>query len=561
MPIFLTVSLVLVLALTVFPILVLVLTSVRPRGEYGLDLGPITLDSYLALFQQSEVLQLVVNTFVYVTGTIVMGVLLAGFWAWLTERTDFRFKVLVRVLMLLTFALPSLVQGLGWTLLLNPNNGLVNLWLRGLFGLEVTVGPLNIYSMTSMIFVSGLLLTPPVYVMLAGVIRQLDYKLEFPAVLAGVPSRIMFLRIVLPLLLPGLLSVLIYTVMLMIQVFDIPLSIGLTAGIQVFSTRIYLLSSADMGQPNYNLAAAWGVILVFFAIALVSLYRRMTRLSERYAVISGKNYSLVRTPLGARRYAVYVFSFVFFCMALAPSLILAWTSLLPFYDAPSLEALKQVSLKNYFDLFDSSMFRRSLSNTTVLVIAGTTITMFFSFIVSYTTFRPTGRLQKLIDTMAFLPIGIPQIVLGLAVLLLYVRTPLYGTVLVIVLAQMSINMIFAIRTLSAGLLQVDRNIERAAEISGVSRANIMTRIMAPVIKTQFFNAWLLLFAYSVRDIGIPLIFLTSETVVLGSALWLLWGYPNVPGAAALSVILIVFLALFITPLQIYVSRISDRSHA
>jgi iron(III) transport system permease protein len=48
---------------------------------------------------------------------------------------------------------------------------------------------------------------------------------------------------------------------------------------------------------------------------------------------------------------------------------------------------------------------------------------------------------------------------------------------------------------------------------------------------------------------------------LGSALWLLWGYPNVPGAAALSVLLIVFLGLFITPLQIYVSRITDRASA
>jgi iron(III) transport system permease protein len=560
-PALLTLSLILVLALTVFPILVLLLTSFRPRGTYGFDQSAFTFLNYLDLLQQREVLVLVTNTFTYVSGTIVMGVALAGVWAWVTERTDFKFKATVRVLMLLTFALPSLVQGLGWTLLLNPSNGLINLWTRALLGLDAGQGPFNIYSMAAMVFVSGFLLTPPVYVMLAGVIRHLDYKLEFPAVLAGVPPRIVFSRIIVPILLPGLLSVLIYTVMLMIQVFDIPLSIGLTAGIQVFSTRIYLLSSSDMGAPNYNLAAAWGVVLVFTAVGLVALYRRLTRLSEKFAVISGKSYSLVRTRLGKRRYAAYAFGALFFLMALSPSLILAWTSLLPFYDAPSLESLQKVSLKNYADLFDSSMFRRGLLNTTVMVLAGATLTMALSFIVSYTTFRPVGHLRKFIDTMAFLPIGIPQIVLGLAVLLLYVRTPIYGTIIVIVLAQMSINMVFAIRALSAGLLQVDRNIERAAEVSGVSRLNIMGRIMAPIIKTQFFNAWLLVFAYSVRDIGIPLIFLTSETVVLGSALWLLWGYPNVPGAAALSVLLIVFLAVFITPLQLYVSRITDEASA
>jgi len=83
--------------------------------------------------------------------------------------------------------------------------------------------------------------------------------------------------------------------------------------------------------------------------------------------------------------------------------------------------------------------------------------------------------------------------------------------------------------------------------------------MAPIIKTQVFDGWLIVFASCVRDIGVPLVFLTSETVVLGSALWLIWGYPNVPSAAALSVLIVVFLALFLTPLQYYVSNLGRRT--
>src|SRR5690606_32421689 len=96
---------------------------------------------------------------------------------------------------------------------------------------------------------------------------------------------------------------------------------------------------------------------------------------------------------------------------------------------------------------------------------------------------------------------------------------------VIILAQVSVNMVFAVRILSAGLIQIDKSIVHAARINGVSHLNIMTRILAPIIKTQCFNGWLMMFALSVRDVGIPLIFLTSETVVLASALWLVWGYP------------------------------------
>lgn len=548
----------LVLVLTAVPLAILILTSFRPVGTYGLNEGGWTLANFAELFTQGGLGVLLLNTFVYVSGTIAIAVVFASLWAWITERTDFRYKTLVRVLMLLAFALPALIQGLGWTLLLNPNNGYVNELLRELLDLDVDSGPINIYSMGMMVFVSSLLLTPPVYVMLAGVVKHLDYKLEFPAVLAGVPPRTVFARIIVPILLPGLLSVLIYTVMMMIQVFDIPLSIGLTAGIQVLSTRIYLLSSSELGLPNYNLGAAFGVLLIVLSIALIALYRKMTRMSERFAVVSGKNYRLVHSRLGARKWAVYVFAVVFFLVSFAPIAMLAWTSLLNFYSPPSLDALQYVSLRNYAKLFDSSMFLKGLGNTAVTVLVGATVTMAVSFVVAYATMRPVTLLHKAVDTLAFLPIAIPHIVLGLAVLLVYVQTPVYGTIAAIVLAQVSVNMVFGTRTLSAAMIQINHDLERAASISGVSRAGIMTRIVAPIIRTQFFNGWLLVFALAMRDVGIPLVFLTSETVVLSSALWMIWGYPNVSLAAALSIVMVLFLAVFVTPLQVYLARLDAK---
>lgn len=548
----------LVLALTALPLLVLVLTSFSTKGKYGFDSQGFVLEHYAAVLAQHDFLTLLVNTVNYVFGTIALAVVFATAWAWVTERTDFKYKGLVRVLMLVTVALPALIQGLGWTLLANPNNGLLNLFLRFIFDLETRSGPLNVYSMGMMVAISGLLLTPPVYVMLAGVIRHLDYKLEFPAVLSGVPTRTIFSGIVIPVLLPGLLSVLIYMVMIMIQVFEIPLSIGLTAGIQVFSTRIYLLSSSEMGPPDYNLAAAFGVILVLIAFGLVMLYQRLTRQSERFAVVSGKNYGLIESRLGKRKYGVYAFAVTFFGVSLLPIAVLMWASLLPFYSAPSAATLKLVSFANYIELFRSPMFIRSMVNTAILVFVGATLTMLVSFIVAYATMRPRGVVRRTIDVFAFLPIGIPQIVLALAVLLVYVKTPLYGTIAVIILAQLSVNMVFGIRTLSAGLIQIDRNIERAALVSGVGHVHIMSRILAPIIKTQGLNGWLMVFTFIVRDVGIPLIFLTSETVVLASALWLIWGYPNVPGAAALSIVMVLFLIMFLTPIQLWVSRMDQR---
>ncbi|KAF1042059.1 ABC transporter permease [Xylophilus sp.] len=547
----------LVISLTVLPVVVLLFTSLRPAGRLWLDDGGWTLHNFISLATQPNVGTLLSNTVVYVGGTIALATVFATLWAWITERTDFRYKVTVRVLMIVTLSLPSLIQGFGWILLLNPNNGLVNHLLRTWLNLETQTGPINVYSLGMMVVVSSFLLTPTVYVMLSGIIRNLDYKLEFPATLAGVAPVRIFMKISAPVLLPGLLSVLIYTVMIMIQVFEIPLSIGLTGGVQVLSTRIYLLSSAELGEPNYNLAAAFGVALVIVAIALVVMYQRLTRESEKFTVISGKNFRLHAASLGVRRFLAYGYAVVFFALAFLPILILLWTSLLPFYALPSIGALAHVSLENYSKLFSSSMFPRSVNNTALVVVVGATLTMAVSLLVAYATVRPVNGWCRWIDVLAFMPVAIPNIVLGLAVLLLYVQTPVYGTIVAIMLAQILGNMVFGTRILSAALLQVHPDIERAALLGGVGRIGILARILVPILRTQMFNGWLLVFAHAMRDVGIPLIFLTSQTVMLSSSLWVIWGYPDVPGAAALSVLLVIVLALVVTPMQVYMARTDE----
>lgn len=553
-------SFVLLLWFTAIPLAVLLLTSVSPEGVYGLHLDTPTLEHFRALFTQGDLPTLVANTAIYVGGTIAMAVGFAATWAWITERTDFRHKTLVRILMTLVMGLPPLIQGFGWILLLNPNNGYINHLIRMVAGGDIAYGPINIYSMGMMVVVSAFLLTPTVYLMLSGVIRNLDGKLEFPAVLAGVHPLTTLLRIIAPVLLPGLLAVLIYTAMIMIQVFDIPLSIGLTAGIQVLSTRMFLLSSPELGAPNYNLGAAFGVVLTFVAILLVAIYRRLTRVADKFSIVSGKNYRMASAELGRRKWLVYGYALLFFAISLAPVAILCWASLIPYYRLPSASALSAVSLHNYRELFLSPMFLTGLKNTVVVVLIGSTLAVAASLMVAYVSLRTRSVVGQIVDTLAFMPIAIPHIVLALAVLLLYVKTPIYGTIVTIILAQISVNMVFGVRTLHAALIQIHRDLERAAEVSGVGRLDTVFRIVIPIVRPQILNAWLFIFAHAMRDLAIPLVFLTSQTVMLSSALWLLWGYPNVTGAAALSMVLAGMLLVVVVPLQLYASHL-DRRHA
>ena len=92
-------------------------------------------------------------------------------------------------------------------------------------------------------------------------------------------------RITVPLLAPGLLSVFIFLAMAMVQTFELPLIVGMTARVPVLSTRIFLASSPDSGVPNYGIAAAFGMLLLLLAMALMWGYFRIIRFGERYKVV------------------------------------------------------------------------------------------------------------------------------------------------------------------------------------------------------------------------------------------------------------------------------------
>jgi iron(III) transport system permease protein len=424
--------------------------------------------------------------------------------------------------------------------------------LKGVLGLGES--PLTIYSMTAMIAITGLTLVPTAFVVISGLLRNMDPQLENAAAISGAPRAAIILRITLPLLTPGLLSVAIYLFMVMVQAFEIPLAVGLTARLPMLSTRIFVLSNSTEGVPNYGLAAAFGVLLLLFAVVLMALYFAAVRRSERFRVVSGKAFRPKRLPLGKYRGVCAAGVFFYFALMLLPLLILLWTSLLPFYQTPSIEALSSLTLAKYADVLSQSLVLRAIGNTVLLVLCSGTIVMVLSSLISWYAVRSAGKAGKLLETASFVPIAIPHVIVAVALLILYLRTPLYGTVWVLVLAHVTIYLAFGTRTMNSALIQIHQELENAASVSGAPWATRLRKIVLPLVWPQIVNGWLWVVAHSARDVTIPLVLMTSSNVVVASLLWLMWEYPNVPGAAALSMLLLAGQIALVVPVQIYANR-------
>jgi len=538
--------------LVVAPLIILLRSSFLPAGELPFDALSLTFTNFAAAYADAATLKLFLNTTYYAGGSVLLGLILAGLLTWLVERTDMPFRTTIKATLFASMTIPPLAYAFGWVLLLNPNNGALNVWLKNLFRLDQH--PFDVYTLWMMIFISATELVPTMFVMLSGLFRNMDPQLEKAAAVSGANYLKTARYILLPLLTPGLLSVAMYMLMIMVQAFEIPLVMGLTAGVPVLSVYIYLLSSPEGGTPKYGLAAAFGIGLLVLAIILMVVYYAATRTAERFRVVTGKGFRPKRIELGRGRYLAMIFTWIYFGIMVAPLLALLWTSLLPFYQLPSAMALNKISLNNYRTITSSTKVQQAILNTFILVFSTTTLAMLLSGIMSWFAVRGKGKLARFLDMIAFAPMAIPRIVMAISILLLYIRTPLYGTIWIIVLAQVTAYLAFGTRTINGALIQIHPELENAATAAGASWLTTMRKILLPLLWPHFLNAWLWIIAHSMRDLTLALTLMSPDNVVLSSTLWILWSFGDVPKASALLMLMMVGLLLIVLPIQLYAAR-------
>lgn len=548
----LVVLLVIVGVLVLGPVFILIRTSFAPAGTMPLETWQFSLEHYRELLTSPTTWKLVRNTLVYALFSMGIGVAIATGVAWCTERTNMPGRFVVRVLMFSWMAVPALVVGFGWILLINPGNGLLNVLYRELFGVRGILFPL--YSFWALTIITAFAVVPTAYVMISGLLRNMDPQLEQAARVHGGGGWTVVRRVTLPLLVPGLFSIGIYMFMAVVQTFDLPLIIGLTARFPVLSTRVFLLSSPDNGLPNYGFAASFGVLLLVIATGLMWAYLRATSAGEKFRVVTGKAFRPRRIQLGA--WMPVALGFVaLYCVVMAlPLLMLFWISLNTAFVLPSVEAVSGLTLDVYRRVIANPVTVRAATNTIILVVTSATAVMVISTLIGWFTTRSNSRMGKVLDALSFAPMAIPPIVLVLAIVLIYLRTPVYGTIWVIVIAHSTIFLAFGVRTMSSALIQLHTELQDAALVSGASWMTSLRTITLPLVWPQFVNGWLWVFAHSARDLTAPLMLLSTTNVVAASALWNMWQFPDLPGTAALSIMLMMALMAIVVPFQIYTAR-------
>jgi iron(III) transport system permease protein len=550
----------LVLFLVLAPLSFLVLGSfstARLPGDFSLH--TMGLVNYISVYADASTLDLFANTIIYVGGSAALGIVLAVTLAWLVERTNMPGKIFLYAGVPTTLAMPGMLQAMAWVLLFSPRIGFINIWMKDIFGPGAPV--IDVYTLEGMICLEGVRLVPTAFLMLVPLMRSMDPSLEEAASVSGARPASTLRKVTLKLLAPALVAVMIYQAMTALEVFEIPGILGLPAGIYVFSTKIYAIVRTATFMPVYGQANALAMVYVLIAVATTVLYTRMIGRAERYTIVTGKGYRPRQFDLGRWRIPAFIAALLFlFVSIVLPFVVFLYASFLPFLQAPSAKAFQTMTLKNYRLLAEYGEVGSALKNTFFMVVTTATATVVLSFVVSLVVVRSKFWGRKLLDQLAFVPHAIPGIVMGIAFFWLFLKLdflPLYGTIWAISIGFTISFLSYGTRSMNAALLQIHKELEEAAYVSGAPPWRTMWRVFVPLMMPTFVGVWIWVVLHAVRIAGMPLILAEGpRNQVLAILIWNMWDEGYVPAVAAIGTLLMITLLL----LTVLVRIIGFRRH-
>lgn len=442
---------------------------------------------------------------------IPIALAIATILAWLIARTDMPGGRVLEVLFWVAFFIPGISVTLGWILLADPLTGVLNEAVRSLPGVSLERGPLNIFSFWGINLAHLTTTVPVMTILLIPVFRRMDATLEEAASTAGAGRYRTALLITLPLMAPAILSTGLLGLAYSLNAFEIELILGPQAGLQVFSTQIYNWLQAT--PPRYGISAALGVMFIPLLILLVLLQRYFLR-RRSYTTVGAKGFSDTVVRLGrVGRWVAFglTVGYLTFTVLLPVAAVILGSFMRRFgffqIDPP-------YTTDNWSALFDDRRFLSSFTDSLQLGLAAAAVGVLVYFLLGYFVIRSPLPGRGYVDSMAWVPAGVPGLLLGFGLLWLFLATPLrsvmYGALAGLTLAVVINHMAVGTQQMKSALLQISPDHEAAARIAGASPARTHLFITAPLLSQTILAVGLLTFDSAMRNVSTVALLSSSD---------------------------------------------------
>jgi iron(III) transport system permease protein len=505
-------------------------------------LSDVGITGYVSTLVDPGVFNTIANTFILAFGSLLLALVLGLGLAFAGLHMPPRLRTVGAIMPLAPLLVPSIASVIGWIFLLSPRVGYLNLLLRNL-GLSSTPnnGPFDIYTFGGMIFVSGLLFASFVYLFVLTGLRSLSSEYSDAASVCGARPMRSLLLVTLPQLTPSLVYGGGIVFMLALGQFSVPILLRGPSGIEVLSTRMFLLldhSPAPIGE-----IAALGVPLLLSGILTIILQKFILGDISRFVTATGRAQSTARRTTWWAAAAIFAYTGL---AVVLPCIALIYMSLSPFWTG-----------RIRFDNLTFGNFTAVLSNehliqaiyTSALAAAATIIIILpvgyaLSLILAGRIAVP-AFIYRAVDVLLILPFAVPATLFGVAILFAYSASPflLYGTRTIIVVAYCTTMIPYSVRLQTASLMALGPQQWEAATVSGAGPLRTFFKITIPVMRKAASSTAAIVFILLLQEFAVSVLVKSASTQVIGSVLYDQYVGGSYPNVAVLALIMMAITAL------------------
>lgn len=443
----------------------------------------------------------------------------------------------------LPIIIPSVAHVVGFVFLFSPDNGYANLLLRKLPLLGGDVGPVNVYTPLWIIIYTGLHLSAFVYLFVYSGLKNLGADYAQAARVNGAGTLRVLFTVTLPLLRPVFVYSGMVSLLLALGQFTGPLILGRREGLDVLTTRMFVLTS-DF-PINYGLAAALGTPLLVAAFFLIFVQRRMVGDQKRFV---GRGAMSMERAHVSRSTSVLATAYVILFVgvsAILPLLALAYVSLSPFWSGQM--SLEGLTFQHYTDAFGSPALLDAVSTSLVVTLLGIVIVMPLGLLIALALTnkdRIWGPVAAVLDVAAGLPLAVPGALVGFGFLFAFSAPVigLYGTRTALIIAYVTIMLPYAVRYQLATLIALGQQTTEASRVCGAGVLRTFGRIVLPLARGGMASSGAVMFVLLIHEFGVSLLLRSPDSTVMSVLLYDQFSTGSYPQVGVTAVVMTVLTA-------------------
>ncbi len=499
------------------------------------------------------------NSFIVAIGSGILGIAIGGSIAWFVTRSDLKCKKFISSVFVFPYMMPAWTLALFWTnMFQNSKVGGGNIgMIESIFG--VCMPEWFVYGLFPMIVVIGLHYSPFAYLLIGGILKNMDATLEESANILKATRWTIIRRVTIPIVMPAILSTFLLIFSSGFSSYTVPVFLGSAVKTYTLSTKMRALIQAGYQGQGYIIA----FISILMGCIILGINQWFTGKRKSFTTVTGKSGQVSLVKLRKANWPITIFVIVFISfVAIMPLISFALESVIR---QPGNYSISNMTLHFWVgteaSAYETGMIAGILLNPTMWKAVGRQVLLALvvalivgtsGMLIGYACVRRRGtRLSRMVESLAFFPYLMPAMAFG-TIYLAVATSPnfkwLYGTFLLLVLVSAVKFLPFASRSGVNSMLQIAPEIEEAAIIFGVPWRKRMTRILFPIQKSSILSGYLLPVISVMREVALFTLLVPYPRYLLTTMLFSFneTGYAQYGSAVTLLIILIIMIINWLT---------------